>query len=319
MKIIFLDFDGVMDTAYYDHVLSKEGRPGHDKYGTVFDPNCIRNLKYIIDHTGADIVVSSSWKYLMDYGDFLEMWKARNLPGFVTDVTPTPKGCRNRGDEIDAWIEDCPTECQYVIIDDLDAQNFNEHQIPRLLVVNPFYGIDEEIAKRAIYLLNQSNKPFDCSDLRSFSINRWPEDMGTTHGVEHWDRVAKFGRMLYQEGVDMDVILAFAYLHDSERKDNAMDIEHGKRASLLIDRIRETELRALSDGQITKLKRACELHTTEHRTGDTTIDTCFDADRMDLLRVGIMPDPKRMATKRGAELVAAPFYEKYYDEVRADK
>lgn len=26
-----------------------------------------------IKSTGADIVVSSSWKYLMDYGDFLEM------------------------------------------------------------------------------------------------------------------------------------------------------------------------------------------------------------------------------------------------------
>lgn len=38
MKIIFLDFDGVMDTAYYDHVLAKEGKPGNDKYGTIFDP-----------------------------------------------------------------------------------------------------------------------------------------------------------------------------------------------------------------------------------------------------------------------------------------
>lgn len=37
MKIIFLDFDGVMDTAYYDHVLAKEGKPGNDKYGTIFD------------------------------------------------------------------------------------------------------------------------------------------------------------------------------------------------------------------------------------------------------------------------------------------
>ena len=27
MKIIFLDFDGVMDTAYYDHVLNKNGLP----------------------------------------------------------------------------------------------------------------------------------------------------------------------------------------------------------------------------------------------------------------------------------------------------
>lgn len=113
-----------------------------------------------IKSTGADIVVSSSWKYLMDYGDFLEMWKARNLPGFVTDVTPTPNGCRNRGDEIDAWIEDCPTECQYVIIDDLYTQNFNEHQIPRLLVVNPFYGLDEETAKRAVeILINSTHTP----------------------------------------------------------------------------------------------------------------------------------------------------------------
>ena len=26
MKIIFLDFDGVMDTEYYDHILSEEGK-----------------------------------------------------------------------------------------------------------------------------------------------------------------------------------------------------------------------------------------------------------------------------------------------------
>lgn len=36
--------------------------------------------------------------------------------------------------------------------------------------------------------------------------------MGTTHSIEHWDRVAKFGRLLYKEGADMDVIMAFAYL-----------------------------------------------------------------------------------------------------------
>ena len=45
MKIIFLDFDGVMDTAYYDHILSKEGLPGSDAFGIVFDPKCVRNLK----------------------------------------------------------------------------------------------------------------------------------------------------------------------------------------------------------------------------------------------------------------------------------
>lgn len=154
MKIIFLDFDGVMDTSYYDHILSKEGKPGNDEYGAVFDPYCIRNLKRIIEETEADIVVSSSWKYMMSYQDFLNMWKDRGLPGFITDVTPNPVDRRKRGDEIDAWIEECKTECQYVIIDDLEANNFNEHQIPRLVIVNPFFGLDEETAERAIQILN---------------------------------------------------------------------------------------------------------------------------------------------------------------------
>lgn len=37
-----------------------------------------------------------------------------------------------------------------------------------------------------------------------------------------------------------------------------------------------------------------------HRTGNPTIDACFDADRIDLMRVGIIPNPKRMTTMRGA-------------------
>ena len=37
-----------------------------------------------------------------------------------------------------------------------------------------------------------------------------------------------------------------------------------------------------------------------HRTGNPTVDACFDADRLDLMRVGIIPDSKRMATERGA-------------------
>ena len=72
-------------------------------------------------------------------------------------------------------------------------------------------------------------------------------------------------------------------------------------------------MKELSDEQIAKLKRACELHTIQHRTGDMTIDICFDSDRMDLLRVGILPVPERMATKQGAELVGNPNYSDDYD------
>ena len=39
--------------------------------------------------------------------------------------------------------------------------------------------------------------------------------------------------------------------------------------------------------------------TTTLRTGNSTIDTCFDADRLDLERVGIIPYPNKMATSKG--------------------
>ena len=87
----------------------------------------------------------------------------------------------------------------------------------------------------------------ELESLREFCVSRWPEKMGATHGIEHWDRVAMFGKMLYQEGADKDVIACFAYLHDSERKNNGIDMEHGLRASLFIDTIRDSYLKSLSD------------------------------------------------------------------------
>lgn len=154
MKIIFLDFDGVLHTDYHDLVMFRKRLPEYDKFGSIFDPYCVENLKKIIDETGADIVISSSWKKIMTYKGFLEMWNYRKLPGIVTDVTPSSEYSRNRGDEIDVWLEQCKEDCKYVIIDDLDETNFNEHQLSYLLVVDSFYGIDEKTAEKAIKLLN---------------------------------------------------------------------------------------------------------------------------------------------------------------------
>ena len=56
----------------------------------------------------------------------------------------------------------------------------------------------------------------------------------------------------------------------------------------------------LDDNQIGLLKDACAFNTTVPRTGNPTIDACFDADRLDLPRAYIIPDPDKMAT-RGLE------------------
>lgn len=58
-----------------------------DKYGYSFDPNAVANLSRIVKETGADIVISSSWK-CMALSELLDMWSERGLPGKVIDITP---------------------------------------------------------------------------------------------------------------------------------------------------------------------------------------------------------------------------------------
>lgn len=137
--------------------------------------------------------------------------------------------------------------------------------------------------------------------VRDFAIKHARTDGYSIHGIDHWDRVFNHGLSLNVPGADLDVVLCFAYLHDVERQDDGYEEEHGPRAAKLIDEIRNSVLGFLDHKQIGLLKEACALHTTCHRTGNPTIDACFDSDRLDLTRVGIIPDPDKMATKEGAE------------------
>ncbi len=155
MNIIFLDFDGVLDTASYDMYLVRHGLPECDENGRpVFDPKCIDNLKQIIDTTNADIVVTSDWKYIDSYENLLEMWLYRDMPGFMTDLTPNIS--KHRGDEIARWLIECKINCNYVIIDDLGPENFNEEQLDRLVTINPNYGLDKDAAIKAISIINRN-------------------------------------------------------------------------------------------------------------------------------------------------------------------
>lgn len=141
--------------------------------------------------------------------------------------------------------------------------------------------------------------------VREFAIKHARKDEFSIHGIDHWDRVANYGLSTASPEADLDVVLCFAYLHDVERQDDGYDEEHGPRAAALVDQIRDSVLAFLDDKQIGLLKEACALHTICHKTGNPTIDACFDSDRLDLSRVGITPDPDKMATKKGAEKARA--------------
>lgn len=57
-KVIFLDFDGVMETVF-QLPLEDATKVKYDKYGPMFDDECVNNLRLIISATNAEIVVAS--------------------------------------------------------------------------------------------------------------------------------------------------------------------------------------------------------------------------------------------------------------------
>lgn len=142
--------------------------------------------------------------------------------------------------------------------------------------------------------------------LKTFAAHDWHLD--DMHGASHWKRVERNALILATDEVNKNVVRAFAYLHDRWRLDNGWDVEHGPRAAQNIVGLRDTILSTLTDEEFTMLQTACMKHTSHHRTGNITIDTCFDADRLDLDRVGVNPDPYKMATERGR------YYAMHYDE-----
>ncbi|MBO5380780.1 MAG: hypothetical protein J6A40_01630 [Bacteroides sp.] len=168
-KIIFLDFDGVLNTEYYQELLQFQSKPWLDEHGAYFDPNAVKQLERIIDAIDADIVVESSWKYL-GLDAMKELWKVRNLPGRIIDITPSTtsdeyllnvdlddfsnKMHHCKGLEISSWLsEKGLSNTRYVIID--DEYVILDSQLPHFILTNPYEGITEEQANRAISMLNE--------------------------------------------------------------------------------------------------------------------------------------------------------------------
>ena len=120
---------------------------------SIFDPKAVRQLKRIIDATGADIVVESSWKYL-GLEAMQKLWRVRNLPGRVMDITPSLTDNASKGEEIAAWLSEHATlDSRYVIID--DEYVVLDSQIPYFIWTNPYEGLTEEQANRAISILHR--------------------------------------------------------------------------------------------------------------------------------------------------------------------
>lgn len=152
--VIFLDFDGVLNTEQYQAQLAIDSKPTKDAWGPVFDPRAVANLRKILDVTCAEIVISSSWRYAHRLGSLRSMWKVRELPGEILDMIPCGATYISRGEDIECWL-DRNGRPDYVIIDDLD--DFYPSQHDRYIETNPIFGITEPNAQKAIEILSSKS------------------------------------------------------------------------------------------------------------------------------------------------------------------
>ena len=118
-----------------------------------------------------------------------------------------------------------------------------------------------------------------------------------THGIGHWARVLENGLCITERlaNVNTGVVELFAIFHDAKRTNEGFDTEHGYRGAELAKELRGS-LFELSDEEFDLLYTACCFHTDGHTESDITVQTCWDADRLDLGRVGIAPHPRYLCT-----------------------
>ena len=140
-KIIFLDFDGVINN-FHTHSNST---------GTDFSATACTNLNKLLNHfPDLKIVVSSSWRMwgLPKMKEILE--KNGNDPDRVIGITGDEPG--ERGDQIQAWRDRNPGVTNFVILD--DDMDFG-HLISHLVHTNAYAGLTAEDVKEAIKILNK--------------------------------------------------------------------------------------------------------------------------------------------------------------------
>ena len=166
MKVIILDIDGVLN------VIQEE----RDKYGSLFHKHFVDNLRTLVNSTGAKIVISSTWRQ-SGLSVMQDMWKDRNYPGEVIDITPDCFTIVNegicefydmvdRGHEIKYWLDKHPEVTHYVILDDdndmLDSQRQNfvrtANNFTHTDYIDHGYGLTKECTEQAIDILNEGDE-----------------------------------------------------------------------------------------------------------------------------------------------------------------
>ena len=110
----------------------------------------------------------------------------------------------------------------------------------------------------------------------------YPLAIDGRHGPAHWARVYENGLRLAEiTGAKIEVVAIFAVMHDCRRTTESKNYHHGQNAADFAFTLRGSELQ-LGPDDFRLLYTACAGHAEGGTEGDITVQTCWDADRLDL-------------------------------------
>jgi uncharacterized protein len=122
------------------------------------------------------------------------------------------------------------------------------------------------------------------------------------HGDQHWRAVAEVGLRLLpgERKADPLVVFLFALFHDSMRVNEVDDPGHGARGADLAEELHGRYFQLKPD-RLALLIDACADHTDVRFSDNPTLGVCFDSDRLNLWRVGKVPDARFLSTDAALE------------------
>jgi len=174
MKVLFLDFDGVLnsqqseifwhnkrDQSLWENEMYKSWHGTLKEYiAHEFCPIAMSNVEELIRRVpDLKIVISSSWRH----GETIETLKkilhpSKLIADAIIDVTPYFRGDKPRGAEIQDWLDRHTEVSHYVILD--DDRDMLESQKDNFINTSPFHGFQYGDMLWALRILGHADRQY---------------------------------------------------------------------------------------------------------------------------------------------------------------
>lgn len=147
-RVFFLDYDGVLNRIDPPRYATPTRMVG--EIMTMAEPELVYRLNLLVDRTGAEIVLSSSWRHFPNWRESLT---ASGVVKPLLDRTPRYADHKRhgvehhelcRGHNIQEWLDEHPEVTRYAILD--DSADMLETQLPNFFKTETAHGLTQGIA-----------------------------------------------------------------------------------------------------------------------------------------------------------------------------